>query len=180
MTNKDLDTYLKTYVSKHGDEVRVEDLALSFEGFKPYYKPRKGAKDEAAARKAAITRAVTNLYNALLEALVNDRLTHRDPEGEADFSKVSVSHGGSDLGTKRLPNYLVKLDQRFIAFTQSLGSSIGGRKTSATDVTTKRSEEANELVAALERLTKSTSKEAKAFITVYKKHQAKLRLPKLP
>lgn len=178
MTNKELRDYLASFKKEHGTEVRLSVLVREFQGFKPIYKPRQEAKDTKAAdaaRKAAIGRAITNLYNALLEAHVNSRLTLHGPEGHVDFSQVSEYHDGGPIGSKTLPDSLVTLDEKFFDFTQSLGYTLGGPKGSAVV----RTNEADDLVRALEQLQKSKNPDAKAFVSEYKRVQEKLKLPKL-
>ena len=180
MTSKELEQYLERYISENGTQVRLGELAASFEGFKPHYSPRKGTAPDSAARSAAIARAVTNLYNALLEAVMHNTLTLSDAEGDVDFGEVSESHGGKAMRGKKVPNYLVTLDERFKQFTQGLGRSLGGPKGASPGKPRQRSENAEKLVAALEALSKSANKDAKAFVATYKEVQTELRLPKFP
>lgn len=179
MLENELKEYLEDFKKEHGEEVRVSVLARHFMGFKPHYRPRQGVEATDEARRASVSRSVTKLYNALLEAVVNERLTASDPEGTVDFNDISQHHGGNDIGTKTMPDYAITLDDAFITFTQSLGSSIGGRKTDPNTPATNRSQEANEFVQALQRLQQSSNKDAKAFIETYKSLQKKLRLPRL-
>jgi len=180
VTNQEMRTYLKEFVSNNGNGVKLSELAREFKGFEPTYNPRgKEANEPEAAKKAAILRAVQSLYDALLKAVVNEEINVSDADGTVDFGTISEEHGGNFKPGLTIPDYVISLDERFFTFTQGLGSNVGGRKTAATSTPGVRSPNSQKLYEALKKLEKANGASAKEFLSVYRELQKPMKLPNI-
>ena len=202
MTDDEMREYLDSYKAEHGETVELATLVgqggqknTYFEGFHPVYEPRGKPKDPVAAKDAAILRAVNTLYLKLRDDPKLKKLAPVDANDWVDFHRVALpflggksepedgkAKRGRNPSFKSLPNWRIKLEDAFFAFVQDLPSNIGGRKAGAASGP-KRSPEAqkrhDEFTGALRSLKEKPSRTtALAFLHVYDKYQAVMRLPK--
>ena len=147
--NKQVQEDIEKLKRDKGDEVAVSWLMQEFTWWQPVYVSRGNPSDAEAAKATSMQRAVFGLYQQVSEAIYNRTIgddgqpvkvdegrpaltvAPQDIPRQFDLNEVVVKFGGAKArkrGDQRQPDYVIKIDDEFALFTQSLSSVYGGPK----------------------------------------------------